>query len=353
MRNYLLHEDLKKLADHVYKGEKNNSLTNWKFIDKHETKNDFRAIAYEQGNNIVISFAGTDISQFKDRLNDYQMGFGFMPSQIKEAEKFYNQVKQNYPNTKIIFTGHSLGGSLAQLMSAKTNNDAVTFNAYGTGDILLNSGYTKQKDLKIINYGNINDPIFGMKYNRQPGKVFITNTNLNPDNKYGISKGISPYTLAINSHFLNRMNNLRNAVEVEPSNYQNQNKTPVLKARIEENVLLGGIDNDFTKEQISGMDSRTLEQNWDKIINQMNTTGIPSEKDFDRQDLSKYSNPELDGSNKIFTREEILKMSSDEFAKNEKAIFHQSKTIGIPTGSEVKKAGLRFGSANGHWVTID
>jgi len=119
------------------------------------------------------------------------------------------------------------------------------------------------------------------------------------------------------------------------------NNSLILKGGVEQNVLLGGIENNFTREQISGMDSRTLDKNWDTIMNQMKTAGIPSDKDFSRQDLSKYSNPELAGSNRIFTREEIGNMNRKEFAKYEKAIDHQMKTIGIPTEAEVKKAGIK------------
>ena len=53
--------------------------------------------------------------------------------------------QHKYPNANIELTGHSLGGSLAQIESAKTGISATTFNAYGTGEILKNQGYTDEQ----------------------------------------------------------------------------------------------------------------------------------------------------------------------------------------------------------------
>ena len=62
--------------------------------------------------------------------------------------------------------------------------------------------------------------------------------------------------------------------------------------------------------------------------------------------------------NKIFTREDIAKMSNDDFIRNEKAIMQQLKEIGIPTNQELKvyknqtASKNNQSSKNGHWVTI-
>lgn len=64
-----------------------------------------------------------------------------LPNQYVDAQKFYEKVRKDFPNQEIVFTGHSLGGSLAQLMSNKTGHETVTFNAYGIRDIL--QGYVR------------------------------------------------------------------------------------------------------------------------------------------------------------------------------------------------------------------
>ena len=59
---------------------------------------------------------------------------------------------------------------------------------------------------------------------------------------------------------------------------------------------------------------------------------------FDEKALENgYSNKES-GSNKIYTREDIVGMSSEEFEQNKKAIDYQKKTIGVPTKEEAQKA---------------
>ena len=52
-----------------------------------------------------------------------------------EALKLYDKVAAEYPNAHIVLTGHSLGGSLAQIVGAIRGAEAVTFNAYGTRDM--------------------------------------------------------------------------------------------------------------------------------------------------------------------------------------------------------------------------
>ena len=62
----------------------------------------------------------------------------------------------------------------------------------------------------------------------------------------------------------------------------------------------------------------------------------------------------------IYTREELGKMSGNEFAQHEKAIMKQLKERGIPTNSELKRqqlskssSGSSSGTDGGHWVTIN
>ncbi len=64
----------------------------------------------------------------------------------------------------------------------------------------------------------------------------------------------------------------------------------------------------------------------------------------------------------LYTREQIGKMTSAEFAENEAAIMKQLKEIGIPTEYELKNVKLqekpksnkiKKDSGKGHWVTIN
>ena len=123
------------------------------------------------------------------------------------------------------------------------------------------------------------------------------------------------------------------------------------------------IQNGFTREQVARLSTKDFEANEQAIYRQLQQHGnLPSEKNFNKQNYSNYKNPELGGNNKIFTSEEIGKMSNDEYIKNEKAIFHQVNSIGIPSNQQLKNSrsgsssGQKFGSGSsvkGHWVTIN
>ena len=79
-----------------------------------------------------------------------------------------------------------------------------------------------------------------------------------------------------------------------------------------------------------------------------------SQNSTSKQNIKKFINP-VTGDSTIFTREKLSKMDSDEFTKNEQAIFAQLNTLGIPSQKEVNKAVYNNSSqdADGHWVTIN
>lgn len=96
----------------------------------------FFAAAFMKDDNIVIAYRGTD--ELIDYLGvNLSIGMNKVHDQLIEAICFYEYVKMEFGKNKAIaFTGHSLGGALAQsvyLYSGK-NNNTVTWNALGFGD---------------------------------------------------------------------------------------------------------------------------------------------------------------------------------------------------------------------------
>lgn len=139
-------------------------------------------------------------------------------------------------------SGHSLGGSLAQLVSAETGTKAITYNAFGTGKILEQQGISKadQRLLNITNYGNPKDPVFMGNKDYQPGVSFITNTNLDTNKTYkykqeetklGELKDKVPRN---NTHDIANMDSLDKAVKIEQGD--NETSTTLLKAGISYDV---------------------------------------------------------------------------------------------------------------------
>ena len=84
----------------------------------------------------------------------------------------------------------------------------------------------------------------------------------------------------------------------------------------------------FTPEEIGNMTRDEFERNL-LIIEQQLKDGLIKPQSEQPKDYSSYKNPET-GTDKIYTREDISKMSTKEYSKNEKEIFAQMKSVGIP-----------------------
>ncbi len=198
-KNIKFDNDAKQLSLAVYKKRNNKYIPhNWVKIDKsHNLFSGFYGEAYMNNGVIVITYKGT--TDLLDGINDISMGFKKVPPQFIDAYKLYIQVKSEYQNHKIVHTGHSLGGSLAQLMGYVTGDETVTFNAYGIGNLVFKDA----RNTNIRNYGNFYDWTYEKNYKNQVG------------NKYTIGKNIKPLKGKdmLGHHFLENMGNLEDAIE--------------------------------------------------------------------------------------------------------------------------------------------
>lgn len=270
------------LAAGVYKGNEKYIPKDWIKIREVDSNSGFHGEAFYKNKTIVISFRGTEIIDYKDIINDTQMAFNNLPDQYIDAQEFYKKIKLNFPNQKIVFTGHSLGGSLAQLMGYDTGNETVTFNAYGVGDLIDKEN---DKILNIRNYGNINDTIFNINLRNQLGQTYIIKKNIKADyakhdnNHINYIGGLD----LIGHHFLTTMGNLEDAVEYK-SEDSLTNKT--LVGNVNYNVNIRDIDKKrvITNEEIRQMSSDEYLKN-EKFINQQLKLGNIMSKSQAEQEL--------------------------------------------------------------------
>lgn len=165
----------------------------------------FYADVIKNKNDVVIVYRGTDnVDGLKDDLKMWYQKQ--LPTQEREALDLYDEVnkycKKNGYNITVI--GHSLGGSLAQIVSAKRDVDAVTFNAYGVKNLLdPNIKYCTDK---VINYCCDEDII----------------TRINAENHIGKCFSITSSDFRTNPHVLENMDSLEKRKEVSGEYLQHQ-----------------------------------------------------------------------------------------------------------------------------------
>ena len=335
-------------------------LDGWQMVYKEpETKNGFEGQIYQKGNNIVVVYKGTN--QTKDFLNsDIPMGVGYSPKQQEDAHNLFLKAQSMYKdkNVNIEVTGHSLGGSMAQIESARTGVQATTFNAYGTGNILKREGYTNEEinTMNIKNYGNPKDYVFVSNIENQPGRTYATNTTLDNNKVYSVNRDYS-LTHLKKYHNIEKMDRLEDAVEITPRT-QNQNSHNLYHGYIYKmDNIYQNVNNPIfnnipiaipeSLRQPSGVPTGQA-ANFD--INQLaNMLGIqlPDIQSVNQpkqnSGLYGYTNP-LTGSNHIYTHEEVGQMTSDEFAKHEKEIDAQTRVFNgtMPTNGDLKREAIKL-----------
>ena len=257
--------EIKALAQGVYKGNEKSIPKDWIKVSEYDKKSGFHGEAFYKDGKVVIAMRGTD-----DFVNDFvkedigHLAMKKLPNQYVDAQKFYEKVRKDFPNQEIIFTGHSLGGSLAQLMSNKTGHETVTFNAYGVRDIL--QGNVRDNLDNIRNYGNVDDSTYNLNLRNQLGKTYVI--GYGKGSEYITKSPEGDYlggTKPSQKHCIETMGNLEDAIEFKP-NY--------LEGQINMDIDFKDIDNNrvFTNEEIGQMSTNEFER-LENFINQQVTAG--------------------------------------------------------------------------------
>ena len=215
------HEVLKQAAGYSYKNGSPapEGYEVVKSIDNKDTG--FHAEVLAKGNDVIVAYRGTDQPIGIDGINDFAMARKNIPKQATEAIKVYDQVKQDYPNSEVTVTGHSLGGSLSQIVSSVRGCEAVTFNAYGTKDMFENSANIKEDN--IVNYVNEMDGITMVNGENHVGEIYSV-PNIAQDSKFSIF-------YKLNCHYLEGMGNLSERIQKTPNEIKEK------AARIHPNAL--------------------------------------------------------------------------------------------------------------------
>lgn len=196
------HEKYAKLAqDACHDVSKLRKSDDFKRVDIIQNKESgFSSSIYQnpQTNEVVIAYRCT--SNKPGVESDIQMVQRQIPNQYEDAEEVYDKIKEEYPDAEVTVIGYSLGGSLAQLLaSANKEVKAITFNAFGTSQIIKTEGLKDNKN--CINYTVSSD--------------IVSNSTPHPGTTRTIFIG-PPRLNMKKPHSMSHFKNLRRAVYVNP-----------------------------------------------------------------------------------------------------------------------------------------
>ena len=169
----MYHEKLKQASIYVYTGNSENLPVEYRVIERRENSNNgFYADVLTNGKDIIIVYKGTTFRPLlPDARNDIAMARSRIPAQAADAISLYDKIKRENPDKNITVTGHSLGGSLAEIVGAVRGANAVTFNAYGVRDMFKNG--TRLNERNITNYVNELDSIAVINGENHLGSIYV------------------------------------------------------------------------------------------------------------------------------------------------------------------------------------
>ena len=163
------HEILRQAAIYAYHGKDADIPEGYSLEESvRNPQTGFYADVLVGEDDVIIAIRGTNDGG--DLNDDVAMTRSRIPEQTRDALDLYNRVKKEYPDKNITSTGHSLGGTLAEIVGALNGELAVGFNAYGVRD-LFNENAVIQED-NIVNYVNIQDAVTMVNGENHIGDIF-------------------------------------------------------------------------------------------------------------------------------------------------------------------------------------
>jgi hypothetical protein len=164
-----------KIAKGSYQNEAPEDVGGYK-LDK-ELSNKERKVYVSDDNDVVISHAGTQLKDKRQRLkdigSDLAVTFGMerYDGRFKRAERHLKDVERKYQGRAITTTGHSLSGSIANYLGKKSDNvkKVVTYNPGG-------SLFSDRGSAKSTNYYTQGDVLSNMRALVNRGKNTLVGT---------------------------------------------------------------------------------------------------------------------------------------------------------------------------------
>lgn len=178
----------------------------------YEKDSNFKAIAYEKNDEIIVTYVGTDFhfeniakekdtGSLKDLKTNVAMVAKVTTKQMKRADEIYKEIHKENPEKQIIVIGHSEGGSEAIYVATQNKVPAITFNAYGIGKNIDNTDAQKY----VTNYRHENDPVSKARQPEGKNYIYIPEQNNEKTTLYG----------SIEAHRIENLGDLENTIPLD------------------------------------------------------------------------------------------------------------------------------------------
>ncbi len=206
--NANIYRDLCNITGDVLKGKSVNLPNGYRVLETEQnSRNNFKSVAYQQGDEIVLCYLGTNSLSIKDHATNLKMATSSKPSsQMISAHQFYENVKKINKNSSFKVIGHSEGGSEALYVGLSNNLPTVTFNAYGLHPNLIKDFDKEKANELVTNYRDPNDPV--SKLRPLSGKTYVV------ENKRSVFEKVNPFGM-ISAHRISNFGDCNNAKDVE------------------------------------------------------------------------------------------------------------------------------------------
>lgn len=168
-----------KLAEETYKTTPAQEIDGYK-LDTGLSKDSGKTLVYHNPdtNDTIVAHRGTKLSDKNDLKNDAKILIGTYKDskRVKNATEITDAAAEKYKDSHISHTGHSLGGTTADIVAAKRGHDVYVYNP-GTSPI-FNAG-KKTKGKRELNTTLI-DPISVYSIMNPKGLTLHWPKSLNP-----------------------------------------------------------------------------------------------------------------------------------------------------------------------------
>lgn len=162
----------------------------WQIVDYASGASGFHGTAYLNPvtRQIIVAFRGTDVHHLTiaptDILADVALATGDFPPQARDAVDFVKRVMANaslthavgHPQTDIVITGHSAGGTMAQVVCHRLGLHGHTFSAYGAEGVL--GAAPRGRRHGVINHVSATDPVAAAARHYGAVRVYATQEDI-------------------------------------------------------------------------------------------------------------------------------------------------------------------------------